>query len=84
MRRVALLCAAATIAVSALAAASPANAFPFKLIRWNDSGFCQIWDDGIPTAPWPYNYTIVSEPMATFNDAFVYKTGMLRAGACAF
>jgi hypothetical protein len=55
MRRVSLLCAAAMLAVTALAASTPAKADPFHLIRWSDSGFCQIWDEGIPTAPWPYN-----------------------------
>jgi hypothetical protein len=81
MRRLLLLCAAA--AVTALAAASPAEA-AFHLIRWQDSGFCQIWDENIPTTPWPANYTVVSEQLPTFGDALVYKDGLLRNGTCAF
>ena len=50
MRRLSLLCAAASLAVTALAAASPAEA-AYHLIRWQDSGFCQIWDENIPTTP---------------------------------
>jgi hypothetical protein len=48
MRRLSLLAAAAGIAVTGFAAASPAEA-AFHLIRWQDSGFCQIWDESIPT-----------------------------------
>ena len=84
MRRISALCAVAGMAVTALAAASPAEA-SFHLIRWQDSGFCQIWDESVPTAPWPSNYVvIVGSEVPTFGDALVYKDGMLRSGACAF
>ena len=82
MRRLCLLCAAAGLAAAALAAASPAEA-AFHLIRWETSGFCQIWDENVPTTPWPSNYTIVSEQLPTFGDALVYKDGLLRAGTCS-
>ena len=84
MRRCSLLCAAAGLAVAALAATSPAKADPFHLIRWEGSGFCQIWDDSIPTTPWPGNFSVVSMPLPTFGDALVYKDGLLRSGTCAF
>jgi hypothetical protein len=84
MRRLALLAAAAGIAVTAFAAMSPAEA-AFHLIRWQDSGFCQIWDESIPTAPWPSNYhVIIGSEVPTFGDALVFKDGMLRNGTCAF
>ena len=84
MRRVFLLSAAAAVfAVSALAASSPAEA-AYHLIRWQDTGFCQIWDENIPTAPYPSNYTVVSEQLPTFGDALVYKDGLLRSGTCSF
>jgi len=44
MRRLSLLCATAFIAVTALAATSPAEA-AFHVIRWHDTGFCQVWDE---------------------------------------
>ena len=51
MRHISLLSAAAALAVTALSTSTPAKADPFHLIRWSDTGFCQIWDEGIPTAP---------------------------------
>lgn len=83
MRRISVLCAAAGIAVAALAATSPAQA-AFHLIRWNDTGFCQIWDEGIATVPWPSNYTLVSPPGLTFLHALAFKDDMLHAGTCSF
>lgn len=83
MRRLPVLAAVAAIAVSALAATSPAKA-SFHLIRWQDSGFCQIWDQSIPTAPWPADYAVVSEGLPTFEAAFSYKTGLLNNGTCSF
>ena len=83
MCRLSLFAAAAVLAVTALAASSPAEA-AYHLIRWEGSGFCQIWDENVPTSPWPANYTIVSEQLPTFGDALVYKDGLLRSGTCAF
>lgn len=83
MRRLCLFAAAAVVAISGLAASSKAEA-AYHLIRWQDSGFCQIWDENIPTAPWPTNYVVVSEQLPTFGDALVYKDGLLRNGTCAF
>jgi hypothetical protein len=80
MSRVSLFCAA--IALAGLAASAPAKADPFHLIRWSDTGFCQIWDNGIPTAPGPGNYAIVSVDVPTFLDALNVKSNMLATGAC--
>jgi hypothetical protein len=84
MRRISPLSAAAMLGVSALAASTPAKADPFHLIRWSDTGFCQIWDEGIPTQPWPGNYMAVSATMPTFLDALAIKSNMLATGACSF
>jgi hypothetical protein len=43
MRRVFALCAASSLALSALALTSPAQAAPFHLIKWSGSGICQVW-----------------------------------------
>ena len=84
MRRLCLLAAAAGIAVTAFAAMSPAEA-SFHLIRWQDSGFCQIWDQSIPTVPYPGNYTVViNSEVPTFGDALVLKDGLLHNGTCSF
>ena len=84
MRRISVLCAAAGLAVTAFVAASPAEA-SYHLIRWQDTGFCQIWDQSIPTTPYPANYTVVMGAVApTFLDALIMKDGLLRAGTCTF
>jgi hypothetical protein len=80
MRRLAILAAAGI----AFAATSPAEA-AFHLIRWQDSGFCQIWDESILTLPWPPNYiVIIGSEVPTFGDALVFKDGLLHNGTCSF
>ena len=84
MRRLSIFAAVAAIAVSALAATSPAQA-SYHLIRWQDSGFCQIWDQNVPTVPYPGNYAVViNSETPTFGDALVLKDGLLRNGTCSF
>ena len=83
MRRTFAICAAALIGLTALAATSPAQA-SFQLIRWSDTGFCQIWDESIPTTPFPSNYTAVSLSLPTFVDALLFKDNLLRSGGCSF
>jgi hypothetical protein len=81
MRRLPL--AIAAVALSAVAASAPAKAGPYHLIRWSDTGFCQIWDDGIPTQPVAGNFTIVSTTLPTFFDALHVKNGMLWTRECS-
>jgi hypothetical protein len=83
MRRISVLCAAAGLAVAAFVAASPAEA-GYHLIRWQDSGFCQIWDESIPTTPWPFDYHRISETVPTFLDALMLKDHALRDGHCSW
>ena len=84
MRHILALCAIAGTGLAAVAASSPAEA-GFHLIRWQDSGFCQIWDENIPTAPYPPNYVVISgSEVPTFGDALVFKDGLLRNGTCSF
>jgi hypothetical protein len=84
MRRLSVLAAVAAIAASAFAATSPAEA-SFHVIRWQDTGFCQIWDQSVPTVPYPGNYTVmINSEVPTFGDALVLKDGMLRNGSCSF
>ena len=82
MHRLSIGFASAAVAISVLAA-SPTRADPFHLIRWADTGYCQIWDDGISSVPWPTNYTIVSRQIPTFDDAAEVKDQMIKRGACA-
>jgi hypothetical protein len=83
MRRISILCAAAGLGLTALAATSPAEA-AFNLIRWDGTGYCQVWDQTIPTKPFPSDYKTVSAPVATLVEALAVKEHMLRKGKCAF
>ena len=83
MRRLSLLCASAFIAVAALSATGPAEA-AFHVIRWHDTGFCQVWDQGFPTTPWPASYTTVTHPQPTFERALAVKEMLMRKHVCAF
>jgi hypothetical protein len=84
MRHVFFLAALAGIAVTTIAVTSPADA-AYHLIRWQDSGFCQIWDENIPTVPYPSNYTVMQGSVApTFGDALMLKDGMMKKGSCKF
>ena len=84
MHRVFALCAVASTGLAALAASSPAEA-AFHLIRWQDSGFCQVWDENVGTVPYPANYTVIEGSVVpTFGDALVFKDNMLRSGTCKF
>jgi hypothetical protein len=75
------LTALAATAGLALAAASPAEA-AFHLIRWQGTGICQVWDQSVPTKPFPASYQTVSKPVPTFAAALAVKDGMLKKGTC--
>ena len=81
MRRIFAVCTAAGLGLAALAAASPAEA-AFHLIRWQGTGVCQIWDESVPTKPFPSNYTVVSKRVATFGTALAVKNRLLKKGVC--
>lgn len=74
---------AAAVAVTALVAWNPAKA-DYSIIRWEGTGFCQIWDNNIPTRPFPSNYMTVGTSLPTFFDALSVKDGMMRTGTCNF
>ncbi len=82
MRRLSTLCAAAALATAAFVAASPAEA-GYHLIRWQGTHVCQIWDESIPTTPWPADYHRISGTVATFTDAVALKDHALKKGHCA-
>ena len=83
MRRIFAFCATAGLGLTALAATSPAQA-AFNLIRWDGSGYCQVWDESIPTTPYPSDYKTVSAPAPSFIEALAVKEGLLRKRVCTF
>jgi hypothetical protein len=81
MRRLSLVCAAG-LALTALAASGPAKAAPFQVIRWDNTGICQVWDQTIAITPWLSSYKILSKPTPTFAAAFDAKEAMVKQGQC--
>jgi hypothetical protein len=83
MRRVFALCSAAGIAVAALVAAAPAQA-GYYVIRWDNTGICQIWNEDLRYKPieWPSTYKVVSRPVPTFTDANVIQLKLRDERRC--
>ena len=80
MRKLAILAAAC---VAAVIATGPAQA-DYSLIRWQDTGYCQIWDNNVPTQPFSTNYETVGVWLPTFPDALKVKDDLMRNGVCSF
>lgn len=85
MRRVTSLCATAIIAVAALAVVSPAQA-GYYLIRWDNTGVCQVWSESLSFKPmrWPSDYKVVSKPIPTLTAALEAKEMMRQHGRCTW
>jgi hypothetical protein len=83
MRRVTALCAATAIAVSALAVSAPAQA-GYYVIRWDNTGICQIWNEDLQQKPlhWPSDYKVVSKPAPTLTDAMAVQQKMRMERRC--
>jgi hypothetical protein len=82
MHHLRTLAAAAAVATVVLAATSPAQATPYHVIKYADTGFCQIWDNGIAITPWPTHYTVMTHRQATFERAVAVKGRLLHKGYC--
>jgi hypothetical protein len=83
MRRATALCAAAGIIVSALAVVRPAQA-GYYVIRWDNTGICQIWNETLTQKPWrwPADYKVVSKPLPTFSAAMAVQETMRQQRHC--
>ena len=81
MNRVTALCVASAIALSAVATISPAQA-AFHLIKWGGNELCQVWDESVPTKPWPDDYKVVSKPIPTLEGALAVKASLMKKGVC--
>ena len=77
MKRWSLILSAAAICV---VASSQAQA-SWSVIRWK-SGFCQVWDNAVPTKPWPKDYKVVSRPHKTFAGAWARRMKLVGKKAC--
>ena len=83
MRRISTLSAVAGIA-TVLGVAVPAQAADYYVIRWENTGICQIWNEELQYKPmeWPSHYKVVSKPVPTFTDAVNIQLQMREKRSC--
>jgi hypothetical protein len=91
MRR--LLTLAAVAGVAAASVAAPALAKPrhaaapqsgYYVIRWENTGICQIWNTDLQSKPveWPSTYKTVSQPVPTFSEASAIQVKLRDERRC--
>ena len=71
MRRVLALCAAAGIASSLFAVPASAKV-GYYVIRWDNTGICQVWNEDLRYKPFEWGastYKVVSKSFPTFTQA---------------
>ena len=85
MRRLTAVCAAAAIVASSAAIARPmTQQSGYYVIRWDDTGVCQIWNTDLTQKPWQLfsQYKIVSKPVPTFAAAAAIQDNMRMSRHC--
>ena len=70
------------VAAISIAAASQAKA-NYQIIRWT-SGYCQIWDQSIPTKPFPNDYKAGKKTFKTFGEAAATRAKLVAARQCSW
>jgi hypothetical protein len=81
MHRSLILAAAAGIVAIGALTASPAQA-AYRVIKWDITNICQIWDFGLSGQPIPPTYRVMTPPLPTFNAALHAKNRLWHAGQC--
>ncbi|HZR89763.1 MAG TPA: hypothetical protein VFB02_23420 [Bradyrhizobium sp.] len=81
MRRFSIL--SAIVGIAALSCA-PAQAAGYYVIRWENTGICQIWNQDLTQKPWewPSHYKVVSKTFPTFADAMAVQLQMREKRSC--
>jgi hypothetical protein len=69
-----------SVAVLSVAASSQAQA-NYEIIRWT-SGFCQIWNQSVPTRPFPNDYRAGRKTFKTFGAATAARAELIAARQC--
>ena len=83
MRRFSIL--SAIVGITALSCVNvPAHAAGYYVIRWENTGICQIWNQDLTRKPWewPSHYTVVSKPFPTFSEAMAVQLQMREKRSC--
>jgi hypothetical protein len=86
MRRITALCAIAGIIASTAAFARPMPQQGYYVIRWDNTGVCQIWNTQLQEKPVHFmsDYKVVSKPVPTFTEAAAIQEKMRVSRACTF
>jgi hypothetical protein len=84
MRRITALCAIAGIALSTAAVARPMPQQGYYVIRWDNTGVCQIWNTDLQEKPVHFmsDYKVVSKPVPTFAAAVDIQQNLRFAHRC--
>ena len=83
MRGKLILYAAAGIVAAGFLATTPAQA-SYRVIKWDGSHFCQVWDYGFPTRPFPADYHVMTKSLPSFDAALSAKARLRKHGHCSF
>jgi len=78
-----LIACALVLAAAGLLAASPADAAAYRVIRWDITKICQIYDFGFGGRPIPANYRVLTRALPTFGAALRAKDRLWRQGRCS-
>jgi hypothetical protein len=70
-------------AVGAFFVLSPAQAADFRVIKWDITKVCQIYDFGWGLRPIPANYRVLTGRLPTMGAALKAKAGLARKGRCS-
>jgi hypothetical protein len=70
-------------AATAFVLTSPAQAEPdFRVIRWDITGICQVYDFGWGAKPTPSDYRRLTPPLPTLSAAIQAKQFLRSRGQC--
>lgn len=70
-----------TVLAAAILSTVPAQA-AWRIIKWNTTGVCQIWDFGLDGRPVPFDYRVMSRPLPSFAAALSAKQRLWSRGHC--
>jgi hypothetical protein len=70
-------------AMGAFFVLSPAQAADFRVIQWNASKICQIYDFGWGFRPIPPDYKVLTKSLPTYTAALNAKNTVARRARCS-
>jgi hypothetical protein len=77
MKRWSLVLSAAAVCIMASSQAQAS----FQVVRWS-SGFCQVWNNAVPAAPFQRDHKAVSKKYKTIGEALAARGRLVAAKNC--